>query len=178
MNRLKGQRVYLAGPIDRVKDQGKVWREYVTPFLENMGIEVFNPVNKPSDVGVENNATHVMKKKLKDNEKYDELSEMMKIIRTVDLRLVDLSDFLIVSLDLNVHMCGTLEELFLANRQKKPILVWVRQGKKHAPDWLFGTIPHEMIFNSWKEIQEYLEYINTEESLENCLSRWCFFNLA
>ena len=34
---------------------------------------------------------------------------MMKTIRAVDLRLVDISDFMIVNLDLNVHPCGTLE---------------------------------------------------------------------
>ena len=64
-----------------------------------------------------------MKILLKLEKKYEELSGLMKTIRSVDLRLVDISDFLIVSLDLNTHPCGTYEEIFLANRQKKPIII-------------------------------------------------------
>lgn len=47
---------------------------------------------------------------------------MMKVIRSVDLRLVDISDFMIVNLDLETHPCGTLEEIFWANRQKSRYL--------------------------------------------------------
>ena len=37
MNRLKNQRVYLAGAMDRVADRGTGWRDSITPFLENWG---------------------------------------------------------------------------------------------------------------------------------------------
>ena len=47
----------------------------------------------------------------------------MKQIRPVDLRMVDICDFLIVNLDLEVHATGTYEELYWANRCIKPILV-------------------------------------------------------
>ena len=33
MNRLKNQRVYLAGAMDRVSDRGTGWRDNITPFL-------------------------------------------------------------------------------------------------------------------------------------------------
>lgn len=177
MNRLKKQRVYLAGAIDRTEDRGKAWRESITPFLESMSVQVFNPLTKASDIGIETDDVQNIKARLKSNAQYDELSEMMKIIRAVDLRLVDISDFLVVYMDLNIHLCGTLEELFLANRQKKPILVCMAQGKKQAPDWLFGTIPHEMIFDNWDELRGYLAYINTAKTLPDNLKRWCFFNL-
>ena len=32
-NRLKGLRVYLAGPIDHAKDDGVGWRDMMKPFL-------------------------------------------------------------------------------------------------------------------------------------------------
>lgn len=176
MNRLKNQRVYLAGAMDRVADRGSTWRDSITPFLENLGVVVFNPIKKPSNEGSEDNETHKYKIKLKHHQKYDELSSLMKTIRSVDLRLVDISDFLIVNLDLDTHPCGTLEEIFLANRSKKPVIVHMEQGKINAPDWLFGTIPHQMIFSSWDEVKEYLLHINNSSNIET-YKRWQFFTI-
>ena len=174
-SRLKNQRVYLAGAMDRVSDRGNGWRDSITPFLESLGVIVFNPIKKPIMIGQEDEATHKFKIKLKLEQNYDELSQLMKVIRSVDLRLVDISDFMIVNLDLDVHPCGTYEEIFWANRQKKPIIVHMVQGKQKAPDWLFGTIPHEMIFSSWQTIQDYLNHINTYSKIET-FNRWYFFN--
>lgn len=176
-NRLKGQRAYLAGAMDRVKDRGANWRMQITPFLEEMGVVVFNPLNKPGTVGGEDSDTHVIKNMLKAKENYDELSNMMKTIRAVDLRLVDISDFLVVNLDLNTHPCGTLEEIFLANRSKKPVVIHMEQGKKNTPDWLFGTLPHSMFFSDWDEVKHYLSHINNDRHI-NFENRWRFFNLA
>ena len=175
MNRLNNQRVYLAGAMDRVADRGNGWRDKITPFLESLNIIVFNPIKKPTVVGQEDELTHKHKVKLKNAGKYDELSQLMKTIRSVDLRLVDISDFLIVNLDLDIHPCGTYEEIFWANRQKKPIVIHMVQGKENAPDWLFGMIPHQMIFSSWDEIKHYLEHINTSENIDT-YKRWYFFN--
>lgn len=176
MNRLKNQRVYLAGAMDRVADRGATWRDNITPFLNEIGIVVFNPIIKPTDIGLEDQDSHTIKTKLKQQHRYDELSSMMKTIRSVDLRLVDISDFLIVNLDLNVHPCGTLEEIFLANRQKKPIIIHMVQGKDQTPDWLFGTIPHQMIFSNWDDIKSYLIHINNSENIDT-YKRWYFFNI-
>ena len=175
MYRLKNQRVYLAGAMDRVKDRGNGWRDEITPFLEDLGVIVFNPIKKPSIVGKEDWETHQHKIQLKQQENYTELSHLMKTIRSVDLRLVDISDFLIVNLDLDIHPCGTYEEIFWANRQKKPIIVHMEQGKQSAPDWLFGTIPHEMIFSSWHNIKEYLLTIHNNSEIDT-FNRWYFFN--
>jgi hypothetical protein len=176
LNRFRNQRVYLAGAMDRVPDRGAGWRDSISPFLQEMGISVLNPLNKPTNIGLEDDSTHKFKNLLKEHGKWDELSELMKTIRSVDLRLVDISDFLIVNLDINTHPCGTLEEIFWANRQKKPIIVHMEQGKEHTPDWLFGTIPHQMIFSNWSEIKNYLIYINSSEEIET-YKRWYFFSI-
>jgi nucleoside 2-deoxyribosyltransferase len=176
MNRLKNQRVYLAGAMDRVIDRGNGWRDNITPFLESLGVVVFNPIKKPTKLGKEDAETHEYKTKLKYDQNYDALSSVMKTIRGVDLRLVDISDFLIVNLDLDVHPCGTYEEIFLANRSKKPVVVHMEQGKQNAPDWLFGTIPHQMIFSSWDELKNYLQYIDGYNSIEHH-NRWRFFDI-
>jgi hypothetical protein len=176
MNRLKNQRVYLAGAMDRVPDRGSTWRDNITPFLQDLGVVVFNPIKKPSIVGIEDAATHELKTKLKNQERYEGLSQVMKVIRSVDLRLVDISDFLIVNLDLDIHPCGTYEEIFSANRCKKPILIHVEQGKINAPDWIFGTIPHQMIFSSWDDLKNYLKHIDNDENIES-YRRWQFFSI-
>jgi nucleoside 2-deoxyribosyltransferase len=176
IHRLKNQRVYLAGAMDRVPDRGATWRDNITPFLQQLDIVVFNPISKPTDVGLEDTDTHKIKTKLKEMQRYDELTAMMKTIRAVDLRLVDMSDFMIVNLDLDTHPCGTLEEIFWANRQKKPIIVHMVQGKSHTPDWLFGTIPHQMIFSTWEEIKNYLIHIDTSENIDTH-KRWYFFSV-
>ncbi|MAR20699.1 MAG: hypothetical protein CMD25_01350 [Flavobacteriales bacterium] len=176
MNRVKNQRCYLAGAMDRVIDRGKGWRQEITPFLESLGIVVFNPITKPTEVGLEDHDTHLVKTKLKQKKRYEELSSMMKVIRSVDLRLVDISDFLIVNLDLDIHPCGTYKEIFWANRQKKPIIIHMVQGKEHTPDWLFGTVPHQMIYSDWNDIYGYLEHINSSENI-NTYNRWYFFNI-
>ena len=64
MCRLKGQRVYLAGAMDRALDRGIGWRNEITPFLENLGVTVFNPLTKPTEVGMEDVETHAHKTKL------------------------------------------------------------------------------------------------------------------
>jgi len=176
MNRLKNQRCYLAGAIDRVNDRGVGWRQNITPYLEDLGVTVFNPITKPTEVGIEDDLSASLKLDLKKKHKYDELSAFMKTVRSVDLRLVDISDFLIVSLDLDIHPCGTYEEIFWANRQKKPIIIHVSQGKENAPDWLFGTIPHQMIFSCWDGIKDYLLYIDKSEKI-NMFNRWYFFKV-
>lgn len=176
ISRLRHQRCYLAGAIDRVPDRGTQWRDYITPFLESLGVEVFNPLKKPTNLGAEDEGIASYKKRLKEKEEYETLSELMRTIRSVDLRMVDVSDFLIVNLDIDTHPCGTLEEIFWANRQKKPILIHMVQGKSSAPDWLFGTIPHQFIFNDWKEVMTYLIDINSNYNSQNTFNRWVFFN--
>jgi nucleoside 2-deoxyribosyltransferase len=145
-------------------------------LLGLLGVVVFNPINKPSNIGLEDSEVHSLKKKLKQREDYDELSSIMKTIRGVDLRLVDISDFLIVNLDIETHPCGTLEEIFWANRQKKPIIIHMEQGKQHTPDWLFGTIPHQMIFSNWEEVKNHLLHINAAPNIET-YKRWYFFSV-
>jgi nucleoside 2-deoxyribosyltransferase len=176
MNRLKNQRVYLAGAMDRVIDRGATWRDNITPFLEKLDVLVFNPLKKPTTVGEEDYHTHLLKKHLKENEDYDSLSSIMKTIRAVDLRLVDISDFLIVNLDLDHYACGTWEELFLANRSKKPVLIHVKQGKQHTPDWLFGTLPNQWFFSEWNDLKAYLLRVNSDTNVEH-YNRWRFFDI-
>lgn len=167
-------RTYLIGAMDRVPDGGIGWRERITPLLEEMNVNVINPCNKPIYSVVENKETRSNIDNLKQTEQYDKIRILYGNIRNADLRCVDISDFLVCHIDINIHACGTYEEIVTANRQKKPVLVWCEQGKSHAPNWLFFMLPHENIFSTMEDLIKYLSYINESKNTEN-LDRWFFF---
>ncbi len=174
MNRLKAMRGYLCGAMDRVADGGVGWRVEIGGWLRTRGVIVLDPCDKPIDIGIEDAENRTLRRQKKLEGDFDYVAHDMKIIRCVDLRMVDLADFLIVNLDMDVHACGTYEELFLANREKKPVIVRCEQGKAHAPDWLLGTIPHQFIFSNWEEVSAYLHHIDGAPEVD-AMRRWMFF---
>jgi len=174
MNKLRGSRAYLAGPIDYCDNDGVAWRRSIAKFLRSRGIVVLDPTEKPitqldkipAEIGEEKRMTQA----LKDAGKFDEYRVTAKKIRSVDLRMTDIADFLIVYIDQSIPMCGTWEELFNANRQKKPIIVIIKDGPAGAPLWLHGTIHYKYIFDSLKSAKEYLVRIDT--GTEEMDGRW------
>lgn len=168
----------MIGAMDRAREAGKIWRDDIGPWLTRRGIIALNPYNKPAacESVLENDDAFEQRKIAKANGDYDFLSESMKGVRAFDLRMVDHSDALILHLDIEQYPCGTYEELFGGNRQKKPIITHCAHGKANMPDWLFGTFPHEMMFDTWDEIKEYIRHID-EDPVINTLNRWQFFNL-
>ena len=96
----------------------------------------------------------------------------MKTFRHYDLRSIDWSDFVIVKIDITTHLCGSYDEVFLAERQSKPILVIIgeSQTKYDIPTWLVAFINEDEIFNNEDECIDYLVKINNGEI---CLDeRW------
>jgi nucleoside 2-deoxyribosyltransferase len=177
MGRLYLNRVYLAGPMDRALDGGMQWRQELTPWLNSRGIVVLDPTNKPCDIGIE---TPESRKYRRDAMAQGNIQPMLddKPVRQVDLRMVDISDFLIVNMDMEQRPAGTMEEIMLANREKKPVLLMCPKGKYTAPDWLYWTFPPQFFFSSWDEIKEYIDYINDAQLDEvDTLKRWVFFRL-
>ena len=177
MNRLCGTRAYLAGAMDRVPDGGVVWREKITEVLKPLGVTILDPCKKPIDIGGEDLEDREFRAELKRSGQYEALSKKMKLIRITDLRLVDVSDFLIVYVNTDVHMCGTYEEVVLANRQKKPILLMVEGGTKNTPDWLFGMLPYQHFFSSWHTLMGYVKHVHEEESVKH-YKRWMFLDYS
>jgi len=174
MNRLRGMRAYLGGAMDRVADGGVGWRRTIGEWLRQRSVVTLDPTNKPIDIGIEDFENRKLRHEWKRTGNFDQLAHDMRKIRCVDLRMVDISDFLVVNLDLDVHATGTYEELYLGNREKKPILVHIEQGKEACPDWLFGTIPHEHIFSAWYQLHDYLRKIDGDPDVAHD-KRWMFF---
>ena len=177
MHRLWGMRCYLVGAMDKAPDRGAVWRDKMTPFLKKLGVIVLNPCDKPIDIGLENVENQEYRRKLKNTLQLDTLSREVRLLRSVDLRMCDISDFLIVNIDTDIHACGTYEEITTANREKKPILIHCEQGIIGLPDWIFGMLPSQFFFGSWEHLKEYLYDIHTLETVDN-LKRWMFFDYS
>lgn len=177
MNRLLGHIAYLAGPIDRCPDDGAPWRDWMTPRLHGRGIGVIDPLQKPVDVGLEDDDGRQDRRALKEAGDYDGLTALMKPVRNVDLRFVDKADFTVACIDMDVQMCGTWEEVFTGNREKKPILVWCPQGKRKVPDWLFSVMPHQMMFGGLEALLDYLDHVASDPRAET-YNRWVFFDFG
>ena len=162
--------------MDFAADNGVGWRQQIQRDLADLGIVWLDPTNKPTDQAVEDNDTKRLLADAKSVGNYDYIVHQVKVIRNIDLRLVDIADFLIVHLDTNIYSFGTIEEIANANREKKPIIVHVEQGKAGTPSWLFGMIGHKDIFSTWDELKQRVRTVATDPSF-NDLCRWHFFNL-
>jgi hypothetical protein len=176
-NRLFGMRGYLCGAMDRADDGGEGWRINLQRDLRDLRVFWFDPSHKPIDIGIEDVEMRTEVNAMKERGEFTAASEMMKPVRRVDLRMVDITDFTVVNIDLDTHACGTYEEISLANRQKKPVIIHMEQGKEHTPNWLLSMLPHQMIFSTWAEVESYLRYVATGEVIYH-YNRWYFFNFG
>ncbi|UCH71808.1 MAG: hypothetical protein JSW62_05265 [Thermoplasmatales archaeon] len=180
INRLKGLACYLSGPIDFEKDKGHGWRDDLTPFLQKKNVRVFNPL-KHSFYGTDSVDTIKRPKmqELLDVGDFHSLRDEVKEINHWDLRALDLSSFVIVNYNIDVIMCGTMEEIFTANKQTKPVLLMVGNKIKKLSKWMFGRFPPEHMFTSWEALKFYLD--NIDHGPESFMSeadtkRWLFFD--
>lgn len=177
MSRLLYHRCYLCGGMDRVPDGGTEWRLKITPFLRSIGVVVMDPTNKPCNFGIENKEIRNIRQKAKMMNDYGPVLND-KEVRAVDLRMVDVSDFLVCKIDMNFHLCGSYEEIFLANRQKKPILIVCEDGVGKLPDWLFWTLPNDWFFDSFDKLKIYLIDVAVNPNFKERKKRWMFFDYA
>tara|TARA_B100000745_G_scaffold299781_1_gene251477 strand:+ start:1860 stop:2435 length:576 start_codon:yes stop_codon:yes gene_type:complete len=175
--KLNGQRCYLAGPIDHAEDDGIGWRSEMTEWLSERGVMALDPTNKRTSNTIFNEIGDEQKNlgQLRELGRFHELRDAMKPIVLADLRMVEVSDFLIVYLDPAVQMCGTWEELFVGLRQHKPVLVVVDGGKQKLNFWMFGRINPDFVFDSFEDVKNYLEGVDNE-TIRADSSRWIFFD--
>jgi hypothetical protein len=175
MNRLYNTRTYLAGSMDKALDNGVGWRKMIKPILQNIGICVLDPTDKPIMKGLEDIESRKNRENLLKEGKYRDFGSQVKLLRIIDLRMTDLVDFLVVYYNKDIPTCGTYEEIFRSNISKKPILICVEGGKNNLPHWMFGVLPHEFIFNNWDELISYLKYVDESEVEPPHFKRWTFF---
>lgn len=136
-NFLEGARVYLAGPMDfvtsRELERKYGWRTRIKLFLELLGVTVFDPWEKPDvrglfEYGKEDSKTirkrdqWTFEPTPEGSAKRAELAEYFWETMHIDLRMVDISDFVIAYCPTNIYSVGTVHEIVVARSQHKPVL--------------------------------------------------------
>jgi len=175
MNKLKNSTAYLAGPIQYTEDDGVSWREVASKFCKDTGIHIFNPVLKPRPYVSEISDEIKIIQALIAEGKFEEAHQYVKEkIVHVDLRMVDLSDFVIAYIDPNIHTCGSYHEVFHAWEQKKPVLVFVEGGRNCTPAWLIGIIKPKYLFDNLTDLLHYLISLAMGDSEMD--SKWVLFH--
>ena len=150
---------------------GRGIREKLKDEFRKYGIVMYDHYNKPFVEAVREDEIYRSNfKKWIDEENYDRIT-MEKNIRTFDLKLIDISDFIVFVFDPTIMTCGSWEEFFWANRMKKPIFFVNTAGKKKTPTWVFWTIPHKYIYSSVEEMLQRIADINSgKHPIDN--DRW------
>lgn len=172
LNLLRGTRCYLIGHMEFAN--GRDWRKHVMDELGPRGIVFFNPYEKPfvSDIP-EDEAARVELSRWREMGQWELLEARMKKVRAQDLRLVDISDFLIVNILPKIASWGSSEEMTTAIREKKPLFLSIDdpKGKKATPLWFFGKLPHKYIYDSIDCIIERIKAID-DGIIPMCSDRW------
>ena len=169
-NNLYRTKTYLVGHMQYAN--GEDWRLKVEKSVAPLGVQVFNPYKKPfvKDVDEDEESRNKILQDM-DNGWYNDVTKRMKQIRSYDLNLVDMSDFIVAHLLPDVASWGSAEELVTAVRMKKPIFISMEGGKKKTPLWMMGMIPHRYIYDSIEEILDMLNKIDSGEK-EIDSDRW------
>lgn len=151
---LNRTRCYLVGAMEN-DSKGADWRDMMMIDLECTGIIFFSPYQRPflNDIPEDETARKELASWMERGD-YDLVANRMTQIRAHDLRLVDISDFIIARIDPKVATYGTVEEITTAVREKKPVFLCVEGGKKKTPLWLLGMFPHKYIYDSLDEVIE------------------------
>lgn len=166
---LEGSSCYLSGGMQFAIDGGIGWRK---DFInQTSGLDIRLSISDPTNRTINRNHWFPFLKeaeeeqsyarKLRAENKWDELTAYVHAFRRMDLRAVDQCDFVVVTIDTTIHQAGTWDEVFVAEKQKKPILVILPHKKEKAPDWLFGVVDWRTeMFDSVHACVNYIDNIN------------------
>ena len=171
MGQLKGARIYLSGPIECTPDLGVGWRDNFTALVKfhNLQLKIINPCNKPLAAGVAINSEFNASNNLRKQEKWVELQRVVKKFRKQDLRFTDIADSIVIYVNRDIHLCGSYDELFLAESQRKPLFCIVEGGLPKLPTWLFGVFKLENIFATVEDCVEHLKKLDEQkDKLDDC----------
>jgi hypothetical protein len=153
---------YLAGSIEYSPDLGKVWRAQITPVLEGMGHDVYNPAEDELK-----NLSEVEAHEFRSWKKND----LPRFRRTVQ-------KIIAYDLDLIEHRCdaiicywdehagrgaGTQGELTFAHRLGIPVYLVCGMPAEQISGWLLGCATE--VFASFEELHEFLHIKSREKAV-------------
>jgi len=159
-NILEGTRCYMVGHMEYSDGQG--WREKVEKEVgEGLGVVCFNPYKKPFvNQRPEDPETRKWLAERMAQGDLETVRQHMRMVRSDDLRLCDISDFFICHLIPHVASWGSAEEIYTANRMKKPLFIAVEGGRNKTPLWLAGMLPPHYFYDSIEDVIKMLKDID------------------
>ncbi len=175
---LDGSRVYLSGPMDfigsRVIEKYLGWRSVLTPILQALNVNVLDPWNKPTIRGLDPDNEYGKEGVNRDKSRYEKdfwtNPETRALYETefwetvhIDLRMTDISDFMIAFVPTNIYSVGTVHEILLSKQQKKPTLLV-------SPPITFDIFPELMKLP--EEDRRKLKYYGIKENPQGLPSQW------
>ncbi len=164
MNYLKDKSVYLCGPLHACSNDGKDWRQLITPKLSTYGIKVEDPTKRTINGVGEVGADKALFQKLIREKNFAEAKERFWPLCRADLRSVDKADFLILNYIPTQPTIGTWNEVTCAVSQKKPILMKYDESQLDKFNvWVLTFIKDGCIFSTWEEMFLYLDKVNNGE---------------
>lgn len=152
------RQIYLAGGMERRKDNGKTWRRIITPKLLELGYEVFNPCLGESPIFEKYDVQPSSVSELKRNDP-DTAKALFFDICERDIQAIKESQIMIVYYDESVNMSsGTTSEMTLAKHIfKMPVLVIRKIPRKDIPGWSTGC--YDKFFDDIDDCVKYLKEI-------------------
>jgi len=135
-NLLQGTRAYLSGPMDfvgsRLVEKYFGWRAILTPLLNALSVTVLDPWNKPRVLGHDDDYGReglVPSKGDYENDFWSDHETRARFEQDfwetvhIDLRMTDISDFVVAFVPTNIYSVGTVHEIITARNQWKPVLL-------------------------------------------------------
>jgi hypothetical protein len=133
-------KIYLAGGMEKAGEYGAIWRRDITPRLNELGYEVWNPYLEEMNVGV--NVEKLATLKQTD---YDQFLEHCRRIVDYDIAHLVRCAAVAVRIDDSVLKgAGTYGELTVCKLYKVPVYAWIDlpNGKMDVPSWAMGCLTH------------------------------------
>ena len=120
---------YLVGPIE-YSDNCFDWRVTITEAIKQIGIKCFDPnrdhfINQPTETKEDRSRL----REQRESGDWASITKYMKDVISRDLRMVDLSTFIIAKVDPETPTFGSIHEIVIASLQNKPILIYTDDKK-------------------------------------------------
>jgi len=160
---------YLSGSIEYSPDYGKSWRAQLTPFLRELGHDIYDPALDE-------------KKNLDDSEvrefRYWKVTDLPRFQRTIrkiiawDLDWIEhKSDYIVCFWDeAAARGAGTQGELTLAHRHGIPVYLVLGMPFEKVSGWILGCATH--VFNEFADLKSFLaeEYASAAQVVSKAVA--------
>jgi hypothetical protein len=143
---------YLSGSIEYAPDRGRAWRAQITPFLRELGHEVYDPALDEQKNLTADEVTHFRSWKHSDLHRFQQT--LRKIIQW-DLDWIERSDAVLCYWDEYVQRgAGTQGELTFAHRIGVPVHLVTGVPAHEISGWILGCSAH--VFADFERFREHL----------------------